>query len=541
MGNNYRHINMTKRIISVIMVVLCLVINMPVSVSAASYVSTHNSSSTVYSNNMHDHVYSSVAKVANSYMCTCPDGTVARVENFGDVILIEKYNSKYKMTMQGTVKFELSKFGGFYAGANYFYLVFGQDNPEQKKDKEVVRIVRYTKNWQRVDSASLYDCNTSEIFSLCNTAFCEYNGLLYVRTGHKSYKDNNGFTHQAAMTICYDTVKGKILSNFNTVNNADWGSIENIGATYMEANAGKISFADHSLTNPYCVLLSNYKAGAVWNTMSYGVSFLANLGKRGALNTSIPEFTIGGVSSSAQQYIVVGASQPMDGSSYNMNVFVEVVPKNSFRYESVKISYLTGYAYGSTVSASNPYIVKINDNLFAILWEERIGYTDSGKVHYTYIDGNGNRLCDPASIDGCLSDCQPVLFGNDIVWYTTNGNSVKLYTIPASTKNTTNNNYSTNTNVNNNDFSLVYDYNYYMNNYPDIRVLYSNNPDGALQHFINQGMLEGRQASPYFNVTIYMNNYPDLKAVYGNNLPAYYQHFMKQGNAEGRNAMTRIR
>ena len=73
---------------------------LPVQALAATYVSKHLSSSTVYSNNIHDHNYSSVSSVADSYMCTGNDGTVTRVENFGDVILVEKYNSKYQITMQ---------------------------------------------------------------------------------------------------------------------------------------------------------------------------------------------------------------------------------------------------------------------------------------------------------------------------------------------------------------------------------------------------------------------------------------------------------
>lgn len=533
--------NSVIKIIFTLIFIFCLTMSSSDGLLAAGYVFVHPSSSTVYSNNIHDNVYTSIKPVPNSYMCANPDGTVSRVENFGDVILVESYNSKYKMTMQGTIKFELSKFGGFFSGANYNYLLFGQDNPEQKKDREVVRIVRYTKNWQRVDSASLYDCNTSEIFALCNTSFCEYNGLLYIRMGHKTYKDSNGLTHQSVMSAVYDNAQKKFVYNHNTVNSADWGSLEDIGATYIEANAGRISFVDQSLVRPYCVLLSNYKGRAVWNTMSYGASFLATLGSRGMIGTFTPEFTIGGIVSSPQNYIVVGNSQPMDGSSSNMNVFLEVVPKNSFTYDNVKIAYLTGHAQGSVKSATTPYIVKVSDSLFAVLWEERQGYSDTGVVNYVYIDGNGNRLCDTASMTGCLSDCQPVVFGKDIVWYTTNGNSVKLYSIPATTANTTNNNYTSNTKVNNTDFSLIYDYNYYMNKYPDMRVLYTNNPSGALQHFTTVGIQEGRQACANFNVNVYMHNYPDLQAVYGNNLALYYQHYMTTGYAEGRNAMTYIR
>lgn len=528
--------NIIKRLTAIMMIIA--VFGVSIQSSAASYVSYHPSTSKIYSNNIHEHNYNGTTKVSNSYMCTGTDGTVTRVENFGDVILIEKYNSKYQIVMQGTVKFELSKFGGFYSGSAYNYILFGQDNPDQKKDKEVLRLVRYTKDWRRVDSASWYDCNTTTVFDGCNSSFCESNGYIYARFGHTTYKDGDGFKHQSVMALCYNNATGKIEADFNTVSGADWGSIENIGATYMESNAGKISFVDHSLTKPYSVLLSAYNNTIGKDVIKGGAKFLAKFGARDALTTDIPEFTIGGISSSPQQYIVVGTTRPFDGSSANMNVFIETVPKSSMTYGSVKVSYATGHAYGVTDTAMTPYIVKINESLFAVLWEERKGYSDEGKVHYMYIDGYGQRIGDTAVIDGCLSDCQPVVFGKDIVWYTTNGNSVKIYSIPSSASNVTTNNYSTNTTVNKADFSVVYDYNYYMNTYPDMRVLYSNDRDGALRHFLTVGMAEGRVASPYFNVKVYMNNYPDLRAVYGNNYPQYYQHYINVGYAEGRNAIT---
>ena len=53
------------------------------------------------------------------------------------------------------------------------------------------------------------------------------------------------------------------------------------------------------------------------------------------------------------------------------------------------------------------------------------------------------------------------------------------------------------------DYSDVYDYEYYINRYPDIKKYVSNKmaPDAsALEHFINCGMKENRQASEDFDV-----------------------------------------
>ena len=53
------------------------------------------------------------------------------------------------------------------------------------------------------------------------------------------------------------------------------------------------------------------------------------------------------------------------------------------------------------------------------------------------------------------------------------------------------------------DYSDVYNYDFYMNRQADLRDTYSDNDVGALRHFVNFGMAEGRQASEEFNVFSY--------------------------------------
>ncbi len=84
------------------------------------------------------------------------------------------------------------------------------------------------------------------------------------------------------------------------------------------------------------------------------------------------------------------------------------------------------------------------------------------------------------------------------------------------------------------DYSLVYDYNYYINKYPDMRRAYANDKVGALTHFINHGMAEGRQAKGTFDVQSYKNRYADLRQNFGYDLKKYYIHYINHGYKEGR-------
>ena len=84
------------------------------------------------------------------------------------------------------------------------------------------------------------------------------------------------------------------------------------------------------------------------------------------------------------------------------------------------------------------------------------------------------------------------------------------------------------------DYSSVYNYNYYINRYADLKKVYAWDEYALLQHFVEHGMAEGRQASEEFSLTYYRSNYPDLREGYGNDLKGYYLHYLRAGKAEGR-------
>ncbi|MCR5292756.1 MAG: hypothetical protein K6E28_07725 [Eubacterium sp.] len=85
-------------------------------------------------------------------------------------------------------------------------------------------------------------------------------------------------------------------------------------------------------------------------------------------------------------------------------------------------------------------------------------------------------------------------------------------------------------------YAAVFNADYYLSRYADLRKAYGNNRDKAFNHFINFGIKEGRCASPAFDVNYYKNTYADLRSVYGNDNMKYVSHFLKFGSLEGRRA-----
>lgn len=85
-------------------------------------------------------------------------------------------------------------------------------------------------------------------------------------------------------------------------------------------------------------------------------------------------------------------------------------------------------------------------------------------------------------------------------------------------------------------YALVFDSTYYAGANPDVAAALGSDANLLFQHFLTNGMAEGRQGCATFNVYTYAQNNPDLFIVFGANLPAYYNHYITSGYAEGRPA-----
>ena len=87
------------------------------------------------------------------------------------------------------------------------------------------------------------------------------------------------------------------------------------------------------------------------------------------------------------------------------------------------------------------------------------------------------------------------------------------------------------------DYSKVYNYDFYINLYPDLKRVYGNDPYAdveALEHFIKYGMRERRTGSSTFDVRSYINSYRDLRVAFGEDAAKYYTHYMTYGLKENR-------
>lgn len=89
------------------------------------------------------------------------------------------------------------------------------------------------------------------------------------------------------------------------------------------------------------------------------------------------------------------------------------------------------------------------------------------------------------------------------------------------------------------DYSLIFDAEYYYKKYEDLEDAFGKNPFHLFNHFLTNGMREGRQAKKSFNVYNYAANNLDLIVRFGtNDLSKYYMHYITEGYREGRSCET---
>ena len=80
-------------------------------------------------------------------------------------------------------------------------------------------------------------------------------------------------------------------------------------------------------------------------------------------------------------------------------------------------------AEGSSIAVTTPQMVRINDSRFLLIWSE------GSNVKYVFPNGNGDKLTDIYSASADLSDCQPVVGDDCVMWYVTRNSAIVMYSI----------------------------------------------------------------------------------------------------------------
>ena len=414
-----------KKIICVILTISLVVLVFAFGVQGVSSVIASNdrvdAQSYINASYWTDSVDSYLYEQDGSYIAVAPV-TV----NGTDKVAIETYSSSYSLQSVQYVAFELTLWGGVYIGEDYNYIVFGQENYSESNSVEVIRVVKYTKDWTRVSSASLYGANTYEPFIGGRVSCAEYDGTLYIHTSHKMYAIS-GTNHQASMLIAVDTSSMEVTGGMWTIENNSYGYVSHTFNQFVLIDDGQVITLDQGDQYPRALIICRFDDGwpsGEWTTTcDYALAYEIS-GTGGNNNTGV---SVGGFEASSSYYIIAGTSVDYTTSDTLRNVFVNITSKEDF--ESGSTIWITGYTTDKDVS--NVRLVKISTDTFCLLWTEG---EDCDTLRYVYINGSGSLLTSIYSASGQLSDCQPIVSDDDIIWYVSDGSAVTFYSVSANYK-----------------------------------------------------------------------------------------------------------
>ena len=381
--------------------------------------------------------YSDLVSLDDGYM---------RVFYRENVVYIEYYDNDFNIKSKKSIPMELELWGGFYHGSDGYYLVEGQNNREEDDAKEVIRVIRYDRNWNKTGTAHITGIAGDEFgqvrypFDGC-VEMTELNGILYIATGHEEYVDASlGQGHQGLLVIAVDqqTMTGEIIDNDL------WHSF----AQYVKVRDNQLYLLEQS-EGSRCTTLSRYDTAAKqWKRISvyqYGGNRTSSWAV--ACYASVDALEVSDTS-------VLGLGTSIDQTKYDtarenhlpMNIYLTVTPLDDFTEEATKVISLTNYTEPGK-AFMGVKITKVNDNRFMVSWEEYNGETEGSgteedtlagsTLHYVFIDGKGNRISQEYTTGAPISGCQPVVKGEKVVYYASNKNMVDFYSIDSNTGNTT--------------------------------------------------------------------------------------------------------
>lgn len=381
--------------------------------------------------------YSDLVSLDDGYM---------RVFYRENVVYIEYYDNDFNIKSKKSIPMELELWGGFYHGSDGYYLVEGQNNREEDDAKEVIRVIRYDRNWNKTGTAHITGIAGDEFgqvrypFDGC-VEMTELNGILYIATGHEGYVDASlGQGHQGLLVIAVDqqTMTGEIIDNDL------WHSF----AQYVKVRDNQLYLLEQS-EGSRCTTLSRYDTAAKqWKRISvyqYG-------GNRTSSWAVACYASVDALEVSDTSVLCLGTS--IDQTKYDtarenhlpMNIYLTVTPLDDFTEEATKVISLTNYTEPGK-AFMGVKITKVNDNRFMVSWEEYNAETEGSgteedtlagsTLHYVFIDGKGNRISQEYTTGAPISGCQPVVKGEKVVYYASNKNMVDFYSIDSNTGNTT--------------------------------------------------------------------------------------------------------
>ena len=383
---------------------------------------------------------------------------LVRVENFKGVKIVdaqgnfmkwsayprlvaETYDSNFQLISSVDLDMELDLWGGFYAGEDYNFVIFGQENPSEDDNAEVIRVVKYDKDWNRLGQASLRGANTTIPFDAGSLRCDEYNGYLYVRTSHEMYQSGDGLNHQANLTFSVRESDMTITDGYHDVV-ANKGYVSHSFNQFILVDSqGRLVALDHGDAYPRGACLSIYDNKAGSDTFANGCKTFNLTTWSGRVGENTTGANVTDLAETSSGYLVAYSSTGKGSASTigqdPMNIFLSYTSKDDISSNGTTVRQLTSWPSDSDLYGSQPVLVPTGPDGGYILWQlaekwDNGYYYNKESIQYATYSADGT-VSDIKTADGVqMSRCHPISYNGKVVWYSTHDSTPVFYVLDES-------------------------------------------------------------------------------------------------------------
>ena len=354
-------------------------------------------------------------------------GGLTRVEYISgrnSVVVVEEFDSSFNLQSSLNIKPELPLWGGFYAGKDSNYLIFGQLNYDEDDSKEVIRVVKYSKNWERLDALSILGANTRSPFNAGSLRCAEYGGYLYVRTCHKMYRSSDGVVHQASMMFSLRENDMTLMDCQYQVQNNQTGYVSHSFDQYiLVSQNGTTVTADMGDAYPRGIGFATYHAnagtgrfsGQGWDWCDFQVLHEIP----GNIGDNATGCSIGGLVETSSGYVIPFDYDQQGGSGKTRYMYLGYIDKQRGQAQVRQLK--------PAEDVNTPKIVSTGLDGGYIIWLSGSTYEEPGTLQYCryMADGTIGQIQSIADIP--LSSCQPINYNGNVVWYVSKNYSEPVF------------------------------------------------------------------------------------------------------------------
>ena len=385
---------------------------------------------TDYGTNINYHNYKIWANPAYSYLVPIGGGNWMRIQSYvytKDHVIIEYYDPEFNLTDRIVVPKMLQTFGGFHQGSDgYYYLITGDDlSSEHIGTDPKFDIAKYDEQWHLIKHVQTPGVDVVKAFRHGGLN-CADDGQRLILTTSRQIESGHQVSYSLEvnmedMTITYEGDRRNYVSHcFNN---------------FVMFDGDDLIFLAHGDAYPRAVQLTRYSTAgrsAKLNLIEYGPTKDADLDDMFILNYT--GVSVGSFVQSDTHYLAayneirpenwydLAVNDKFDWDETTRNIRIAAVPKDDLSQDSIEYYYFTDNPDDAPLCRT-PYLVPLKENRFVLIWSQ------GSKVYWVLVNGKGAAVSEQYSMEGALSDCEPVVSEGRLYWYTWNYADLNFYCV----------------------------------------------------------------------------------------------------------------